>query len=81
MLNFGDKHPLSTNLFWSARFESWNQRNNDVYYCITIFKKKGEKYIPQNNFTVTKYCTDDYLKEDGSLFERLAVLVEKSCFD
>ena len=76
MFDFEDKHPLSKKIFWSATFESWNQRSNDLYYSITIFKKKGKKYILQDNFTIQTYGTDDSVKENEALFERLAILVK-----
>ena len=71
MPTFSDKHLLDKNTFWSAKFQSWNERSGDLYYTITFFKEKKGKFHKIKEFTVTTMHTGDNVREDDELFEKL----------
>ncbi|MHA1291702.1 MAG: hypothetical protein ACTSQJ_03425 [Promethearchaeota archaeon] len=50
--NFDEKTPLKDDIYWSAKFHSFNQRKNDLYYIITVYKKEQEDFIPKERFGV-----------------------------
>lgn len=77
MKNFEEIHPLENGLFWSAKFHSWNQRTDEIYYVITIFKLNNDEYTPVNRFGIFTYYSGNYVKQDEDLLHTLKVLALK----
>lgn len=73
---FNDKHLLNDDMYWSAQFESWNQRTDELYYQINLFQKAGMDFKTTATFSVQTYFSGNTLMENDALFQKIQSLVE-----
>jgi hypothetical protein len=50
-----EKQLLGNDLSWNAKFHSFDQRNSEVYFVLTIYKLVNDEYLPVNKFGVSTY--------------------------
>ena len=50
--DFNDKTEIKKGLYWSAKLHSLNERYDDWYYVLTIYKKDNEDFIPKKRYGV-----------------------------
>ncbi|MFC1669319.1 hypothetical protein ACFL20_02945 [Spirochaetota bacterium] len=50
--DFYEKTEINNGLYWSAEFHSLNERYDDLYYVVTVYKKDIHEYIPRKRFGV-----------------------------
>ena len=44
--DFEEKTGLSNGLYWTAKYHSYNQRYNDIFYVITLYRSENNDFAP-----------------------------------
>lgn len=49
-MHIENKIHIQDNSFWDAQYHSFDQRNENIYYVITLYHKEGDDFIPFKRF-------------------------------